>query len=91
MTGTIKLIRILLLMVIQHGGDDVVANDLYGLGPKLALTWETTFSSGFFDFGIALATQVSSSSLALGGLNFVLCHLHCEATDVLAQKSQTVW
>ena len=23
MTGTIKLIRILLLMVIQHGGDDV--------------------------------------------------------------------
>ena len=23
MTGTIKLIRVLLLMVIQHGGDDV--------------------------------------------------------------------
>ena len=23
MTGTIKLVRILLLMVIQHGGDDV--------------------------------------------------------------------
>jgi len=28
MTGTIELIAILLLMVIQHG-DDVVANDLY--------------------------------------------------------------
>ena len=29
MTGTIKLITILLLMVIQHGDDVVVANDLY--------------------------------------------------------------
>ena len=38
MTGTIKFIRILLLLVIQHGGDESVANDLLTVQ-----TWKSNF------------------------------------------------